>query len=583
MAADTAAPGGDDRRLFTRRPAPLQGTTARTAQAARDGALGALPLFDPASPHCQSRATEFAVVVDRFTLTHRESGVRVLQPISFAVPRGSLFAIIGESGAGKTTLLRFLARRLRPSALAFTGEGLLPTNTWFIPQEQGALFEHDTPLGVVAFLHRLVHGSDAATAEDEARRLLAVVKLRPASVDATVGDANSGLSAGQRRLVGVASALCAKADVLLLDEVTTGLDSTTCRAVVGVLREVTEKFGVTCISTIHQPSDEVMGLFDDVLVLRRHGSFQRAVFDPAMLAAGSFADHFLTAPDAARWDAVPGAAAAQLAALEERSLARQYGLTAAAGPADAGGDGGAAARAAYVHSRGVGAEVALLTQRTFMRQACNPFSLPFRLAANLFLAVVIGFAFFQVPYDDPTYFRDHLGWYIAVVATNFLPLILNAGSFEAQELSLTNELNQSKSFRLGSFLVANLLSDLLVGLLSSLPTFINCAVFGIAGNYGELWFSVLMTIFVLDALGFAGPFVKPRRVVAVFAFQAQANAVDFVNFAAAPRRTAKCQQHPVRPAIIAGKITEREFPLGEFRCGHAWIAFLVRATVRRMR
>ena len=64
---------------------------------------------------------------------------------------------------------------------------------------------------------------------------------------------------------------------------------------------------------------------------------------------------------------------------------------------------------------------------------------------------------------------------------------------------------------------------------------------------------------VFDLACLARPLGKPGRVVTDFAFQAQADAIDLIDFGAAPRRGIQSDQHAVRPAIIFGEIHEREF------------------------
>jgi hypothetical protein len=62
-----------------------------------------------------------------------------------------------------------------------------------------------------------------------------------------------------------------------------------------------------------------------------------------------------------------------------------------------------------------------------------------------------------------------------------------------------------------------------------------------------------------EAFRFGGPLVKPCDVVAIAVFQTQADAMDFVDFGAAPRCAAQRDQYAMRPAVIARIVCKRKF------------------------
>jgi ABC-type multidrug transport system ATPase subunit len=82
-----------------------------------------------------------------------------------------------------------------------------------------------------------------------------------------IGDSfNRGISGGERKRTSIGVELISDPSLLFLDEPTTGLDSTTALDVVGLLSSLKEK-GITVVTTIHQPSEEIMKYFDKVFIL----------------------------------------------------------------------------------------------------------------------------------------------------------------------------------------------------------------------------------------------------------------------------------------------------------------------------
>ncbi|EGB12537.1 hypothetical protein AURANDRAFT_19424, partial [Aureococcus anophagefferens] len=75
-----------------------------------------------------------------------------------------------------------------------------------------------------------------------------------------------GISGGEKKRVAVALGLIAHPRVVLLDEPTTGLDSTTALDFVNAMRRLAAR-DATLLCTIHQPTEEIFNLFDKILVI----------------------------------------------------------------------------------------------------------------------------------------------------------------------------------------------------------------------------------------------------------------------------------------------------------------------------
>jgi ABC-type polar amino acid transport system ATPase subunit len=199
--------------------------------------------------------TGAAIRVDGLTHRHRGAAYATLHDVSFAVPAGSIAAIVGESGAGKTTLLRCLAGldRMERGTIAIgehsvTGARRAATalrGHVGLVFQSFELFPHLTVLEncVLAPLHvRRVARPDA---ERTARTLLTQLGLAD-----KVAEHPARLSGGQCQRVAIARALAMAPACLLYDEPTSALDPARRRELVEVLSEV-RAGGMTQIVVTH--------------------------------------------------------------------------------------------------------------------------------------------------------------------------------------------------------------------------------------------------------------------------------------------------------------------------------------------
>jgi ABC-type multidrug transport system fused ATPase/permease subunit len=184
--------------------------------------------------------------------------------------RGTLTGILGPSGSGKTTLISALLGFIPPAAGTIVIDGdreVHRASSWggraaYVPQEVvvfDAPLRDNVALGIP---------SDRI---DEARVLDALTRARladllPTLADGTatpLGESGSRLSGGQRQRLGIARALYHDADLLVLDEATSGLDHETERHVLDTLRELRTDRVIVLVS--HHRA--VMERCDDLVVL----------------------------------------------------------------------------------------------------------------------------------------------------------------------------------------------------------------------------------------------------------------------------------------------------------------------------
>ena len=148
-----------------------------------------------------------------------------LDNVSFSVETNGIFGLIGRNGAGKTTLIRILATELEPTAGTasingfdiLTQESKLREKIAIVPQEARAI-RWMTPKQTV-FSYLLWRGYGYY----EAKRL-ADESLAKLGLEQYANVLNSRLSGGTKRKVLIATVTASEADIIFLDEPTTGLD-----------------------------------------------------------------------------------------------------------------------------------------------------------------------------------------------------------------------------------------------------------------------------------------------------------------------------------------------------------------------
>ncbi|KAI9344176.1 P-loop containing nucleoside triphosphate hydrolase protein [Zopfochytrium polystomum] len=189
-----------------------------------------------------------------------------------------MIAIMGSSGAGKTTLLNCLSGRLTTGILSgsITHNGQpRDAHTWkkvmaYVEQDD-ALFSELTVRETIDFAAQLRLPA-ALTREEKSKHgdgLVKVLRLAGAA-NTKIGGGQSnarGVSGGERKRTAIAQELVGGPEILFLDEPTSGLDSNSSLSVLETVKHDAESTGRIVIATIHQPSWELLCLFDKVLLL----------------------------------------------------------------------------------------------------------------------------------------------------------------------------------------------------------------------------------------------------------------------------------------------------------------------------
>jgi manganese/zinc/iron transport system ATP- binding protein len=211
-------------------------------------------------------AEELAVQVTDLTVAYQEKPV--LWDVDLDVPQGVLMAIVGPNGAGKTTLLKAILGLLEPAAgqVSIFGKPYKEQRhlVGYVPQ-RGSV-DWDFPTSVLDVVMMGKYGSLGWIRRPGAHeRKAALEALAKVGMADYANRQISQLSGGQQQRTFLARALVQDAQIYFMDEPFQGVDATTERAIVDLLKELRAQ-GRTVVA-VHHDLQTVPEYFDWVLLL----------------------------------------------------------------------------------------------------------------------------------------------------------------------------------------------------------------------------------------------------------------------------------------------------------------------------
>ncbi|KAK3164744.1 hypothetical protein QOZ80_1AG0024050 [Eleusine coracana subsp. coracana] len=241
-------------------------------------------------------------------LPSRKQPMTVLHDVSGIIKPRRMTLLLGPPGSGKTTLLRALAGKLDKDLkvsgkVTYNGHGM----NEFVPQRTAAyISQHDLHIGemtvreTLAFSARCQGVGTRYEMLTELSRREKAANIKPdhdidvymkasamggqessivtdyilkilgleVCADTVVGNEMlRGISGGQRKRVTTGEMLVGPARALFMDEISTGLDSSTTYQIVNSLRQTIHILGGTAVISLLQPAPETYNLFDDIILL----------------------------------------------------------------------------------------------------------------------------------------------------------------------------------------------------------------------------------------------------------------------------------------------------------------------------
>lgn len=209
-------------------------------------------MLPPPAPH-QTSKNQAGLYADGVTVTYR-NGHTALKSASFAIPRGTIAALVGVNGAGKSTLFKAIMGFL-PAAAGEIGvlgqtvkQAIKAGIVAYVPQAEEVDWSFPVLVEDVVMMGRYGHmgllrrpkAADHAAVETALERV---------GMSDFRGRQIGELSGGQRKRVFLARALAQNGQVILLDEPFTGVDVQTEEAIITLLKELRDEGRVMLVST----------------------------------------------------------------------------------------------------------------------------------------------------------------------------------------------------------------------------------------------------------------------------------------------------------------------------------------------
>jgi phospholipid/cholesterol/gamma-HCH transport system ATP-binding protein len=218
------------------------------------------------------------ITIDGISKSFRPTGGgppnQVLRRVSFEVPKGCLYGLIGPGAAGKSILLKLITGLMKPDAgrIVVDGEDVTAASELELQKmrlkfgmlfQNNALFDHMTVGDNIAFpLRRLTSLGDEEIRERVSERLQCVAL---AGFETRMP---AGLSGGQKKRVGVARATITRSPIVLYDEPAAGLDPVTSQKIFELLRAEQRASGATVLM-VSSDLDRLLPVTDRIGMMYR--------------------------------------------------------------------------------------------------------------------------------------------------------------------------------------------------------------------------------------------------------------------------------------------------------------------------
>ena len=178
---------------------------------------------------------EESISFENVSYTYENTGIKAINNLSFRIPKGDTFAIIGKTGSGKSTILALLLRQLEPDSGAIKIDNLNASsikidgfkNALGVVPQDVFLFSDSIGNNVKFGSNDTEISGEDLDAVCETADILKTVQHLEDGYDTLLGERGVNLSGGQKQRLSIARSLLRKPEILVLDDCLSAVDTET--------------------------------------------------------------------------------------------------------------------------------------------------------------------------------------------------------------------------------------------------------------------------------------------------------------------------------------------------------------------